>query len=153
MESLKSLYSNPLALNMKRLFPFLTLIFVLTACSSDDQAVVVTKSPLKEMLSFAFLKTNNTGLTQDITVTLNPAKNTDLITMPAGTNLSSLKPTFTVSKNAAVTVNNVAQSSGVTSNDFGKIVTYRVTAQDGTFKELTIEASAQVDISTIEQAP
>ncbi|HMH23841.1 MAG TPA: C39 family peptidase [Puia sp.] len=43
---------------------------------------------------------------------------------------STQAATFTLSPGATVTVNNVAQTSGITTNDFGKDVVYMVTAAD-----------------------
>lgn len=114
--------------------------------------LTVTKSAARELLSFAFLKTSNPGLSDDAPVSLTSSKTSYLITLPTGANPSALKPTFTVSPGATVTVNGVAQISGATAADFSKVVTYRVTAENGEFKEYTVETSVQVNIAPVDNA-
>lgn len=62
---------------------------------------------------------------------INNTAKTIAITMPLGTTVTALKPTFTISDYATIKVGSVAQVSGETENDFTNPVTYTVTAEDG----------------------
>lgn len=114
--------------------------------------LTVTKSNARELLSLQFLKTANSSLTDDVTVPLTASKTSYLVTLPTGAAPAALKATFTASPGATVTVNGAAQTSGATVLDFSKPVTYRVTAENGEFKEYTVESSVQVDLPTVENA-
>ncbi|GAB3642933.1 serine hydrolase domain-containing protein [Spirosoma arcticum] len=124
--------------------------------SSTDYKVSVsaTKSGDAQLVSFVFTKAANPGLTNDVTVPINAAQSSQyyLVTLPTGTNVAGLKPTFTLSPGATVAVNGAAQTAGVSTNNFTKPIVYRITAEDGSAKEYTIEGSAQVDIATVENA-
>ena len=117
---------------------------------SPDRYTPLTSNE-KSLLSFSFLKANNTNLPGDVSQT-GTIESYHVITLPAGTNVSSLKPTFTVSAGAKITVNGVAQISGVSTQDFTKPVIYRITAEDGSTRDYTIEVSMQVDIATLDNA-
>ena len=105
----------------------------------------------KSLLTFSFLKASNTNLPGDVSQT-GTIESYHVITLPSATNVSSLKPTFTVSAGAKITVNGVVQTSGVSGQDFSKPVVYRITAEDGSTRDYTIEVSMQVDIATVEDA-
>ena len=57
------------------------------------------------------------------------------IEVEAGTDVTNLVSTFTLSDGATAKVGPVTQVSGITENDFTSIVTYSVTAEDGTTKQ------------------
>lgn len=105
----------------------------------------------KTLLSFSFPKASNPSLPGDVALT-GLIESYNVITLPAGTSVSGLKPTFTVSPGAKITVNGVAQTSGVSVNDFTKPVIYRLTAEDGSTRDYTIEVSRQIDIATLDNA-
>lgn len=65
------------------------------------------------------------------TAEIDSTAKTIAITMPLGTTVTALKPTFTISDYATIKVGTTAQVSGVTANDFTNPVTYAVTAEDG----------------------
>ena len=90
----------------------------------------------KEMLSFSF-----PGIAGQPEGTING--NTISITVLAGTDLTSIVPTFTHSSASIVSVSNQEQVSGVNSQNFTNNVTYKVTAQDGTSKNYTVVVSMQ----------
>jgi len=60
------------------------------------------------------------------------------VTVPYGTNVTSLKASFTTSPEAIVKIGKVTQVSGETENDFTKPVTYTVAAQDGSVRDYTV---------------
>ena len=63
---------------------------------------------------------------------INSAAGTIGVTVPAGTNVTAMAATFTVSAGvSSVKVGSVSQVSGTTANNFTNPVTYVVTAQDG----------------------
>ena len=64
--------------------------------------------------------------------------NTIGLTVPYGTNLTALVPTFQSSPNSTVRVVNTIQVSGVTANNFTSTVIYTVVAQDGTTKDYSV---------------
>lgn len=82
----------------------------------------------KQVLSFAFA-----GLNPVVYGNING--NNISVTVPAGTDLSSLVPTITISDHATV-----EPASGVAQN-FTNPVTYRVTAQDGSRQDYTVSVS------------
>ena len=69
--------------------------------------------------------------------------------LPPGTNTGALIATFSVSGNANVTVNGVAQTSGVTPNDFTSPVTYTVNTTGSAPK--TFSVSVTTGIQAIDQ--
>lgn len=124
--------------------------------SSTDYKVslTTTRSSAAQLISFVFTKAANPSLTTDVSVSVNAAQPNQyyLVTLPTGANIAALKPTFTVSPGATITVNSVTQTTGTSQNDFGKPVTYRVIAEDGTTKDFVFEGSVQVDIATVDNA-
>ena len=137
------------------LLRFLTFIFLVLsggavlASLPEGQALLVSNE--KSLLSFSFLKASNTNLPGDVSLAGTIESHT-IITLLSGTNVSSLKPTFTISPGAKITVNGVAQTSGVSSQDFTKPVIYRLTAEDGSTRDYSMEVSMQVDIATLDNA-
>jgi hypothetical protein len=69
--------------------------------------------------------------------TINETKKTIAITMPSGTNVTSLVATFTKT-GALVIVDEILQESGVTVNNFTSPVAYTVAAADGTTVTYTV---------------
>lgn len=82
---------------------------------------VAPKSPAKDITAFAF-----NGLTPAVNCTIDATTKVISGTLPAGTDLTKLVPTLTLSPKATVT-----PATGLT-QDFSKAVTYTVTAEDGT---------------------
>jgi hypothetical protein len=97
--------------------------------STKTWTVTVTNQPTlssaKDILTFTIPSQVGSSV-------INATSATVAVTMPAGTNLTSLTPTFTVSANA--TANPL---SGVAQN-FSTAKTYVVTAQDGSTKTWTV---------------
>lgn len=82
--------------------------------------VTTTKSSAKDLLTFAF-----NGLSPAVAGTINATAKTISATVAAGTDLTKLVPTLTVSPKATVS------PASVVAQDFSKAVTYTVTAEDG----------------------
>jgi len=74
------------------------------------------------------------------------------LVVPYGTDVTTLKPTFTVPPFSTVTVGGVAQTSGTTVNNFTNPVTYRVTAANGTTRDyvVTVNVTPAENVNTVE---
>ena len=89
-----------------------------------------------QLLSFGFYQSDNAGLSQDYVATV-PAVAAGVTTydieiaMPASVDLTALVARFTVNEGNTVTVDGVAQTSGVTKNDFTDPVDYTVRNSTG----------------------
>jgi len=80
--------------------------------------------------------------------TVNSANHTVNVTMPAGTDLTNLKPTFTLSdKSKGALVGGVLQKSETTVQNFTNVLTYTVVAQDGTTQDWTVNIIAPYTIT------
>lgn len=107
-----------------------TYVIKATDESSIQYVVTVTVAPseAKEITSFSIL--GIVGVVDELTKTIQ-------ITVPFGTNVSALVPTFTTT-GASVEVDDVTQVSGVTQNDFNLPVIYAVNAGDSSSVEYTV---------------
>ncbi len=84
------------------------------------------------------------------TGTVDPSTHTVVLNVPAGTNVTALVPTFTLSAGATAKVGTVAQVSGTTANDFTSAVVYDVTAEDGTTTQAwTVTVNVAVQTYTV----
>ncbi len=84
------------------------------------------------------------------TGTVDLSTHTVVLNVPAGTNVTALVPTFTLSAGATAKVGTVAQVSGITANDFTSAVTYDVTAEDGiTTQAWTVTVNVAVQTYTV----
>ena len=111
-------------------------------------SVSYAKSSEKSLLTFSFLKANN-PISSDVTGVINDNQVT--LTVPLGTDLTKLKPSFTSSPNSVVSIKGIVVVSGSTSNNFSNLVTYEVTAADGTKQDYAISVvTATAAISAID---
>ena len=102
--------------------------------TSKSYLVIVTvssapKSSSKDLLSFSFSNPAINGVISGSNISL---------TVPAGTDVTALIPTFTNSTLSTVKVGAISQISGMTPNNFTTPVTYSVTAEDGTSKNYIV---------------
>jgi hypothetical protein len=81
-------------------------------------------STATQMTAFNFTTPAATGA-------INQTNHTVALTVPYGTDVTGLVPTFTLSTGATLKVGSTVQTSGVTPQNFTNPVTYTVTAQDG----------------------
>ena len=99
--------------------------------TTQDWVVTVTKAVVlnneTDILTYSFGTPPQTG-----DASINSSPHTIDIEVEAGTDISDLVATFTLSDGATAKVGDVEQESGVTANDFSSPVTYTVTAEDGT---------------------
>jgi hypothetical protein len=113
-----------------RITQILLSLFVISSLliisSCDDDPEPTPKSSAKSILSFKF-----SALTPEVTGTISEADKKIALTVPFGTDLSTLSPTITVSEKATV-----SPASG-TAQNFANPVTYTVTAEDGTTQAYT----------------
>jgi len=92
---------------------------------------VTSVAQTAQLLSFGFYKADNAGLSQDYVATIPAvvAGTTSYeveIGLPASVDLTELVARFTVNEGNTVTVDGVAQTSGVTKNDFTAPIDYLV---------------------------
>ena len=108
---------------------FCLLLWVVSCKKTNDPVVTpaptptpapTTKSAAKTITAFVF-----NGLTPAVTGVIDATAKTISAAVPAGTDVTKLVPTITLSDKATV-----SPASGV-AQDFGKAVTYTVTAEDG----------------------
>ena len=93
-----------------------------------------------EFLSFAFYKSSNSSLYQDIVFeSLEPQNLTHLTTFPL--NDLTLAASFTVPEGCVVTVDNIVQTSSKTANDFSQPVEYTITNDKGEQRVYTVSLS------------
>lgn len=96
-----------------------------------------------QMLSFGFYQADNAGLSSDYIAAM-PAyvagtTSYDVeVALPAGTDLTALVARFTVNEGNTVTVDGVAQTSGVTKNDFTDPIDYMVRGSNNVRYTVTV---------------
>ncbi len=105
--------------------------------STKDYTVTVTiaSNTAKNITAFSFLSVNNPGISTDVSGTIDASDIS--VALPFGTDVSSLKATFSTS-GASVTVGGVLQVSDVTAHDFTSPVIYTVHAGDSSTKPYTV---------------
>ncbi|MEA3283787.1 MAG: lectin like domain-containing protein [Synergistota bacterium] len=72
------------------------------------------------------------------------------VNMPEKSDLSSAVATFELSGGASATVGGVDQISGITANDLGSPVVYRITAEDGSYRDWTVVVTGPVTVEQVE---
>ena len=103
----------------------------------DEQGLKIEK----ELTAFSFTAMANAEITYDI---IGQISGTDIaLTVPAGTNTTDLVATF-ITTGVSVVVDGISQKSGVTENSFASPVTYRVTAEDGTYRDYKVTVTAVI---------
>jgi len=92
-------------------------------------------------VSPAALKTGNDILTYEINGTaamVDSTNHTVTVELPAGTDVTNLTPTFTLSEGAVAAIGSQEQTSGATANDFTAPLVYQVTAENGDVQGWTV---------------
>jgi hypothetical protein len=88
------------------------------------------------------------GQTSSVIDVANQAIN---VVMPAGTDLTNLAATFTLSDGASAKIGTVAQVSGTTANSFVSPVVYAIVAQDGvTTQNWTVNVSSATGVNVLQ---
>lgn len=124
---------------------YLTKIFVAIIAMLTMTTTAVAQNA--QMLSFGFFQSDNASLSKDYVATV-PAVVAGTTTysfevaLPAGTNLTALVARFTVAEGNSVTVDGVAQTSGVTKNDFTDPVDYLVRGANNVRYTVTVVEGA-----------
>ena len=116
------------------------LILALTQCSVPDLSIPTEPVSPNSITSFGFSHTvqdnSNNGL--ELTIYGSITEKGIDITIPTTVELNGLVATFSTGQGSTVSVDGVTQVSGSTSNDFSNPVTYKVTAEDGSYKEYSV---------------
>ncbi len=103
-----------------------------------------TTSSSNDFSTFTFESANNTALSADVTGTISGTNIT--ATVPYGTTVTALVPTFTHTGDT-VDISNTTQTSGSTANDFSSSVTYTVNAEDATTQDYTVTVSVTPQVN------
>src|SRR5664280_1170294 len=98
--------------------------------STQDYTITITVASLSAKSITAFSLAGVVG-------TINETGKTISVTMPSGTNVTSLVATFTKT-GASVKVGSTIQISGTTAHNFNNLVVYTVTAADATTQDYTV---------------
>jgi len=116
------------------------MAFVVSSCKSNSGRVSSSASNTKAITSFTLEDANNANLATDVNATIDEAVGSITSTVPMNTSLTSLVPSFVTTGNS-VTLAGVAQSSGVTANNFSTSLSYVVKAEDGSTKTYTVDVT------------
>ncbi len=130
-------------ISMKKFLLLIPVLFSFLSCEKSTPSA-------PELLSFAFYKSDNYSLSEDIIFESVETPDLECV-LQHPTYLVALKASFTVPETCTVTVNGVAQESGKTPNDFSKPVEYTVTSADGTQKSYIVSLS--IDYKNITSLP
>ncbi|MFC5284826.1 FG-GAP repeat domain-containing protein [Pedobacter alpinus] len=106
----------------------LTIAFFITACNKEQMSGVSPFSSEKDLIELSFLKVNNPELDKDYKATIDGQAIT--IAIPKGVSLKSLVPTFKVSENATLLINNVGVENEKTPIDVSGTSVINVLAQN-----------------------
>jgi len=118
------------------------VIYTVTAEDGSVKNYIVTITIAPKVLSAAKDITSFSILSPATVCKIN---GTDITaTLPYGTDLTNLVAKYNASALATITVNSVVQINGSTANDFSKVVTYTVTAEDGTYQNYDVTLTTEV---------
>jgi hypothetical protein len=136
----------------KTLESFVILLFALNSCSSADDPVTVL-SAAKEIKSFKFLKQNNTNLSQDYDGIIDNQAQTITFLFPANTDISQLKPSFEISSEASLLLNNAAlvNNTSLINGTLNPVVTIK--AADGSTSNYNLKFNFLPPIATTSNLP
>ena len=120
---------------------FSTLLNQIPQGSTGDKTIYAKWNLLnteKQITAYSFKASVNSILNSDVTGTVNHNTKVIEVIVPGGTDVSLLKPTFTISSNASISISGTNQVSETTASNFNQPVTYKVTAQDGSSNEYVV---------------
>jgi uncharacterized protein (TIGR02145 family) len=115
--------------------------------TTQDWIVTVTIAPSTETDILGFSISEQTA-----EASIDPVNYTIGIEVINKTNLASLAPSFELSDGATVKVGSVDQISGTTINDFGNVVNYIVTAEDGVTEQVWVITVSEEFILGVENS-
>jgi hypothetical protein len=107
-----------------------------------------TKNNEADILSYSFGLPPQTGA-----ASIDETNHTVDVEVEAGTDLTNLVATFTLSDGATAEIGGVPQVNGITVNDFSSPVTYTVTAEDGTSSQdwvITVNFSTGISMNLLQ---
>lgn len=109
-------------------YGLLPLLLIASACNNDDAQPVpdpnpVVKNSEKRILSFQFKNIPDGTTTLNIAAEIDEAKKTIAVTLPTGTDVTTLDPEISISESAMI--------DPIGPRDFSEPLTYMVTAEDG----------------------
>ncbi len=114
-----------------------SIVYTITAEDGTSQSYTVSiVCSDKALLSFGFLKADNSSINEDCTGVIAGSSVSLLVSSTA--DLSQLKAMFTTSPKATVKVGDIVQQSKVTITSFVVPVVYSVIAEDGTKQDFVV---------------
>jgi hypothetical protein len=117
---------------------FLVVLTAFSACKKERSQQQPAAATPKQLESFVFKASTNTGLLADLPGEIKG--DTVYVTAFAGTNIRTMVPTFTY-KGASVTVNGEKQESGTTAQNFTNPLTYTIVGEDKQLKNFIVKLS------------
>jgi len=121
---------------MKKIASILSLfIILLTSCSEDEKILMSSE---KKIIAFSFTPEYNDGLTQTYIFSINKTHKQITTTLPQGSNVTNLCPSFDISLKAKLYVNGILQKSGTNCHDFSEPMEYEIVSEDGTSEKYTV---------------
>ncbi len=109
---------------------YFTFAFGLFSCGSSSSNPLSASSSSKTVTAYSFSDPPSIGM-------INESDKTITISVPYGTDITTLRATFT-STGTSVMVSGTAQVSGTTANDFTNPIIYTVVAADGSTTQYTV---------------
>ena len=110
------------------------LVLLLAACGGGSDS----SSGSNAITAFSFRTADNPALHEDVTATINSNTNQVTATFPSGTDVTNLVADFSIT-GSYVSVDGVAQDSGVSANDFSTPLPY-IVVNGGSTREYTVTA-------------
>ena len=122
--------------------------YIITAQDLTTQSYVVTVtvaagSTTKAITAFSF-----SGLSPAVTGVIDESAKTIALTVPYGTDTSTLVASFTLSSGATAKIGATSQVSGTTANNFATAKTYIITAQDLTTQSYVVTVTVAAGSTT-----
>lgn len=130
--------ANSCTLNISAATSTLPGTYIITPTAISTNGTSTTLSPITILVSGAVLPDTKEITSFSLNGTTGVITGSNIsVTMPYGTNVSSLIATY-LTTGSSVTVGGVTQNNGVTANSFSNQVVYTVIAADGSTKNYTV---------------
>ncbi|WP_108869067.1 DUF5018 domain-containing protein [Aquimarina aquimarini] len=96
-------------MSIKKIVLAIFPLFLLFSCSEDDSDTSNPTNKIPKIVSFEFMKSDNSSLSADVSATINHTEKTISVIFPPNTALESLIPSISVSEGVDITPNNMVE--------------------------------------------